>query len=229
MHAGFQKAPRPVGQIRQRSSPMEGISVEATGVAEERRPLVLVHGLWDDQRLFRRLLERLAAKRELFVPHLPHRLGATPLTVLAARLGAQVEQRYGSDAPIDLLGFSMGGVIARIWLQQMGGSRRTRRFYSVGAPQKGTFAAQPWPRWLLAGIADMKRGSPLLHRLNEDLSSLEGVECHSYVGRFDHMVVPASSGKLPVGSCTQLPVWNHRNLIRDSRALDPIVEDLLRP
>lgn len=191
-------------------------------------PLVLVHGLWDDPRVFHRLEERLAGRRELFVPHLPHRLGATPLAVLADRLGAQVTERYGPSAPIDLLGFSMGGVIARIWLQRLGGHRRTRRFYTVAAPQNGTFTAQPWPRWLLAGIADMRRGSPLLRRLNDDLSSLEGVECHSYVGRFDHMVVPVSSGVLPVGSCTLLPVGNHRNLIRDPRALDPIVEDLLR-
>lgn len=191
---------------------------------------MLVHGLWDDPRLFRRLQERLAGRRpDLFVPHLPHRLGATPLLTLAQRLGAQVNGRYGPSTPIDLLGFSMGGVIARTWIQRLGGHRRTRRFYSVASPQRGTFIAQPWPRWLLAGIADMKCGSPLLRLLNDDLSSLEGVECHSYVGRFDHMVVPARSCLLPVGSRTLLPPWNHRNLVRDPRALDPIVEDLLRP
>ncbi len=193
-------------------------------------PLVLVHGLWDDPRLFRRLQERLAGRRaDLFVPHLPHRLGATPLLTLAERLGVQVNGHYGPSTPIDLLGFSMGGVIARTWIQRLGGHRRTHRFYSVASPQRGTFIAQPWPRWLLAGIADMKCGSPLLRHLNDDLSSLEGVECHSYVGRFDHMVVPARSCLLPVGNSTLLPPWNHRNLVRDPRALDPIVEELLRP
>lgn len=193
-------------------------------------PLVLVHGLWDEPRLFRRLEERLAGRRQdLFVPHLPHRLGAIPLLVLAERLGALVDERYGPSAPIDLLGFSMGGVIGRLWVQMLGGHWRTRRFYSVASPHNGTFTAQPWPSWLLAGIADMKRGSPLLRRLNDDLSTLEGVECHSYYGRFDHMVVPASSCMLPVGRTTLLPVWNHRNLILAPRALDPLVEDLLRP
>ncbi|WP_254217244.1 triacylglycerol lipase [Synechococcus sp. CCY 9618] len=193
-------------------------------------PLVLVHGLWDDPRLFRRLQERLAGRLpDLYAPHLSHRCGATPLPVLADRLGTLVEERYGPGRPIDLLGFSMGGVIARQWLQRLGGHRRTRRFFSVGSPQNGTLTAQPWPGWLVAGIADMKRGSPLLRRLNDDLSSLEEVECHSYVGRFDHMVIPPGSGVLPLGSSTRLPVWNHRNLIRDRRALDVLVQDLLRP
>ena len=41
-----------------------------------RRPLVLVHGLWDTPRLFRRLERQLEAHAfPLLVPHLPHRLG----------------------------------------------------------------------------------------------------------------------------------------------------------
>ncbi len=51
-------------------------------------PLVLVHGLWDSPRLFRRLEQLLAGARDpLLVPHLSHRLGATPLLDLAERLG----------------------------------------------------------------------------------------------------------------------------------------------
>ena len=106
-------------------------------------PLVLVHGLWDSPRLFRRLIQGLdQANRPLLAPHLPHGLGWVPLRQLAHRLDQHIQERFGPDTSIDLLGFSMGGVIGRIWLQELGGVQRTRRFFSVGSPQQGTLAAQ---------------------------------------------------------------------------------------
>ena len=39
-------------------------------------PLVLMHGLWDTPRLFRRLIQALdQPERPLLAPHLPHGLG----------------------------------------------------------------------------------------------------------------------------------------------------------
>ena len=71
-------------------------------------PLVLVHGLWDTPRLFRRLEAQLAGRRPaLLIPHLPHGLGTPPLEQLAQRLGEAIEQRFGADQTLDVLGFSM--------------------------------------------------------------------------------------------------------------------------
>ena len=94
------------------------------------RPLVLVHGLLDTPRLFSRLERRLEGQdRPVLSPHLPHRFGAIPLRKLAHQLDGLIQERWGPKTPIDLLGFSMGGVIARIWLQEFGGAKRTHRFY----------------------------------------------------------------------------------------------------
>ncbi|MGB7564263.1 MAG: alpha/beta fold hydrolase, partial [Prochlorococcaceae cyanobacterium] len=102
-------------------------------------PLVLVHGLWDTPQLFRRLVDSLDGRRDpLLMPHLAHRLGATPILELAEILGQAIEGAFGAEQPVDLLGFSMGGVIARSWIQLRGGASRTRRFISVGSPQQGT-------------------------------------------------------------------------------------------
>ena len=193
-------------------------------------PLVLVHGLWDSPRLFRRLEQALAGRRApLLLPHLPHGLGVRPLEDMAAQLDLIITSSFGPDQPLDLLGFSMGGLIGRIWIQLLGGQRRTRRFFSVGSPQQGTLAAQPWPRWLLATVADMKLGSPLLRQLNGDLSTLQGIDCYSYYCRIDPLVVPSWRGVLPVGSVRALPVLSHQHLISKPQALGPIVADLLAP
>ena len=162
-------------------------------------PLVLVHGLWDTPRLFHRLIQGLdQPDRPLLAPHLPHGLGWIPLRQLASRLDQHIQQRFGADTRVDLLGFSMGGVIGRIWLQELGGVQRTRRFLSVGSPQQGTLAAQMIPRPLLAGAADMKVGSRLLRELNRQPDALAGVECSSFFCRWDLMVCPGWRAVLPL-------------------------------
>jgi len=197
--------------------------------AFRRRPLVFVHGLWDSPRLFDRLVRRLDVdQRSLLIPHLPHRLGVVPLVTLAEQLDDHIRQRWGDHCVIDLLGFSMGGIISRVWLQHMGGARRTNRFISVGSPQQGTLTAQWIPHWLLAGLADMKRGSALLRSLNADLSPLHDVDCVSYYCPWDLMVVPGWQAHLPVGTVRSLPVLSHQQLISHSRSLDVLVQALLR-
>ena len=191
-------------------------------------PLVLVHGLWDTPRLFHRLIQGLdQPNRPLLAPHLPHGLGWIPLRQLASRLDQHIQQRFGADSRVDLLGFSMGGIIGRVWLQQLGGARRTHRFISVGSPQQGTLTAQWIPRWLLAGLADMKRGSALLRSLNADPSPLRELDCVSCFCSCDLMVVPGWQARLPVGMVRSIPVLTHQQLIAHPHALDVLMQILL--
>ena len=192
-------------------------------------PLVLVHGMWDTPRLFNRLEQALDRRRgPLLIPPLPHRFGLTPIETQAVLLGTAIEAAFGPEQPIDLLGFSMGGVIARVWIQLLGGHRRTRRLISVGSPQQGTLTAQPWPSWPLAGIADLKAGSPLLQRLNSNLATLQEVDCCSFYCQPDLMVMPAWRAVLPIGPGRSLPVRYHHQLMTLPAALHPLVEELLR-
>ena len=192
------------------------------------RPLILVHGLLDPPRLFSRLERRLEGQhRPVLSPHLPHRFGATPLRKLAQQLDGLIQDRWGLETPIDLLGFSMGGVIARIWLQELGGAKRTHRFISVGSPQQGTLTAQCIPAWLFAGLADMKRGSPLLRALNDNYDNLKVVECISFFCRWDLMVCPGWQAVLPIGTSTAVPVLTHQQLMSHPKSLDLLIESLL--
>ena len=193
-------------------------------------PLVLVHGLFDTPRVFDSLRRRLAGRRSpLLVPHLPHALGSVPLEDLAAMLGSHIEAAFGAEQPVDLMGFSMGGVIGRTWIQLGGGYHRTRRFLSVASPQRGTLAAVPWPRLALAGIADMKPGSDLLRRLDRDIEPLRQIECCSFYCPTDLTVFPGWEAVLPVGPSKPLPVFWHNLLMAEPGSLDPVVAELLRP
>ena len=197
-------------------------------------PLVLVHGLWDTPRLFDRLCTALNGERDpLLIPHLHHGLGHVPLIELAKRLDQHITAAFGCDTKVDLLGFSMGGLVGRAWIQELGGHRRTRRFLCVGSPQRGTLTAQLVPRALLAGIADMKLGSPFLRSLQTSLKRhperLASLDCHSFYCRTDLMVIPSWRGVLPVGSVQHLPARTHPGLVNESRSIARLRALLLQP
>ena len=194
-------------------------------------PLVLVHGLWDTPALFNSLGRAIGQRREVFIPHLPHGLGVVPLEELGASLGRGIEARFGPEAPIDVMGFSMGGLISRAWIQLLGGGQRVRRFTSVASPQQGTWAAQPWPGRFLASVRDMKVGSPFLQRLNSRPEELEGIECCSLYCLADVMVVPGWSAVLPVGRRDVLRPLHlqHNELMAHPASVAQVAGELLRP
>ena len=189
-----------------------------------------MHGLLDSPAVFQPLLRQLGDERPTrLLPPLNLRLGVTSVREAATALGHQIESGFPGQQALDLLGFSIGGVIARSWIQQMGGHRRTRRFISLGSPQQGTFTAQPWSGRLFRGLADVKCGSPLLQELNGNLDTLQAVECHSFYSALDLAVLPGWRAVLPIGPCSMLPVATHPQLLRDPAALRPLARELLRP
>ncbi len=194
-------------------------------------PLVLVHGLWDTPDLFNTLKRTLAGRRGTpFTPHLPHGLGVVPLDQLAIQLNQAIEAEFGPDQILDVMGFSMGGLISRTWIQLQGGHQRVRRFTSVASPQQGTLAAQVWPRWPLASVADMKLGSDLLRRLNGDPGPLAAIDCCSIYCVADVMVVPGWTAVLPVGRRLAFPLHlAHHELMARPEAVELVASELLRP
>ena len=111
-------------------------------------------------------------------------------------------------------------------MQNHDGFLRTKRFFSIGTPHFGTYTAQMIPSFLMTGIAEMKRGSSLLSQLNNDLTSLEKVECTSFFTKWDLMSFPGWQAKLSIGDSYQLPVLTHKELITNSGSLDILAKKI---
>jgi triacylglycerol lipase len=153
--------------------------------------VVLVHGILDTGKVFRSLSDALTERgAECLTPSLTPNDGRDGLEVLAGQLAGIVDSAWGPDAPIDLIGFSMGGLIARYYLQELGGHRRTRRFFAISAP----FGGSLWSRlhWGF-GVSQMRPGSPFLAQLEQSAALLEGMELHSYWTPFDLVIIPPTS------------------------------------
>jgi len=198
-------------------------------LSSRNRPVFLVHGLWNNPKLFEHLIEKIKEdKYELYRPHLPHKFGKTSLRQLAKDLDSKIKELVAPEIEIDLVGFSMGGLISRIWLQNHNGYLRTKRFFSIGTPHFGTYTAQAIPSFFMPGLAEMKRGSSLLSQLNNDLTSLKMVECTSFYTKWDLMSFPGWQSKLSIGDSYDIPVLTHKELITKSTSLDVLVEKIFK-
>jgi triacylglycerol lipase len=163
--------------------------------------VVLVHGIYDNGAVFSSLSGYLGKRgAECLAPSLLPSDGSAGLEDLARKLAAIVDGAFGPDTPIDLVGFSMGGLVSRYYLQELGGYRRTRRFFAISVPFAGSWWSRVYPG---QGIAQMRPGSAFLAQLDQTADLLDGVSVYSYWTPFDLVIVPPTSS-----------VWTHAENIR---------------
>jgi len=189
-------------------------------------PTILVPGFKDDAATLRRLVTFLEKAGLNPYPISPQPSdGAVGIDALAAQLADAINNAFGTQQPINLVGFSMGGLICRTYLQQLGGMARTRCLITVATPHQGTWTAYTYNR---PACLQMRPGSTFLAELNEDFTRLEQVKFISIWTPLDLTILPATSSCLPVGE--MLPVISpfHAMLLFDPRILRMIAEGLHR-
>lgn len=99
--------------------------------------------------------------------------GTGDLLEQAAVLEEAVENAYASGAPsVDVVGYSAGGVVARLWVSRNGGSHQARRVVTLGAPMHGTGLAAAGgalvPGACPAACVQLAPGSALLQELAKE-------------------------------------------------------------
>lgn len=93
---------------------------------------------------------------------------------------------------IDLVCHSLGGLVARCYLQELGGARRVNRCITLGTPHCGTYNAY----WLANRVGrEMRPGSIVLRRLHESRAASGDVQFLSVIGGADNLVIPRISAR----------------------------------
>jgi triacylglycerol lipase len=152
--------------------------------------------------------------------------GTVGLPELAVQLATYIEQKLPAVAPFDLVGFSMGGVVSRYYIQRLGGHERVQRLVTISAPHHGTVTAYLSRR---PGARQMRPDSALLAELNGDLSGLARVDVTSVWTPLDLMILPPESSRLPIGREVLVPAPLHALMLHDPRALRAVAEALAAP
>lgn len=193
-------------------------------------PIVLVHGLVDNRSAFaviRRALRRRGYGRVSTVNYSPL---TADVRAAAARLGRRIERICADTGyeQVHVVGHSLGGLIARYYVQRLGGDERVHTLVTLGSPHQGTQLARLFP---LLVTRQLRPGS----RLMSDLAA--PARCRTrFVSVWsdrDEVIVPQRSGELrhPDLSATGVRVHavGHLSLLVDSRAVQAVVRALSAP
>jgi triacylglycerol lipase len=192
-----------------------------------RNPVLLIHGIDDTAALFWKMTPYLAQQGwSVHSLDLKPNNGDVGLEKLAQQVADYIDKTFSPDQPIDLVGFSMGGIVSRYYVQRLGGLKRVQRFVTIASPHHGTWTAYFRPN---VGGSQMKRGSAFLDRLNQDVAVLDRINFTSIWTPLDLMILPAASSRMPVGKNVQVPVSGHAWMVTDPRSLRAVTEALLEP
>lgn len=188
--------------------------------------VVLVHGLWNTVNIFGRLHGYLENQGwDVYAVSLIPNNGDIGIEQQAEQLYEFIKLSLGSQQSFCLLGFSMGGLVSRYYLQRLGGLRRVRRFIAVSVPHYGSALA--WFRWNIGGL-QMRPGSDFLTDLNRDMEKLSVCRPLSLWTPYDLLVLPARHCCLPVGENQRLLVRTHDEMLWDEKSLAAIAKGLIR-
>ncbi|ERT05831.1 alpha/beta hydrolase fold family protein [Lyngbya aestuarii BL J] len=195
--------------------------------SSHRNPVILIHGIFDTTAIFRKMSAYLTQQGwEVHCFNLIPNYGFLGLDRLAAQITDYVDRTFPPDQPIDLVGFSMGGLVSRYYVQRLGGIKRVQRLITISSPHNGTWTAY---FYVTPGTLQMRPTSKFLKDLNQDIDLLDQINFTSLWTPLDVMIVPASSSQLPVGQEVQLNVLFHSWMVQDSQCLNKIAETLSAP
>ena len=196
----------PLGLVRERAGARDGQRRDLAGLSPVQRglvvgdveasgtPILLVHGMVDNRSVFtvlRRALRRRGFARVLSLNYSPL---TSDVRLAATSLATRVEQVCAEAGVerIHLIGHSMGGLIARYYVQRLGGDERVHTLVTLGTPHHGTLPAYLLPHRL---ARQLRPGSDLVTELAEPAPHCR-TRFLSVWSDLDQMIVPKRAARL---------------------------------
>jgi triacylglycerol lipase len=188
--------------LRDGDRPLIGAAQDKPG------PVVLVPGYGGSTHGLGRLAGKLRAHgRTAAVFHLPGN-GTGDLREQARALSGFVTRIRGDAPSVDVIGYSAGGIVTRLWISDFGGRAITRRVVTLGSPHHGTrvaglaraFASSSCP----AACQQLAPDSPVLGELNDGDETPDGPLWTAVYTSMDQVVTPPDSGRLDGATTVRL-------------------------
>ncbi|WP_373412811.1 lipase family alpha/beta hydrolase, partial [Streptomyces sp. NRRL B-24572] len=181
----------PSGIVAERLSP----APTPTTITPGSRPVVLLHGFVDNRSVFVLLRRSLVRHGRDCVESLNYSPLTCDLRAAAELLGRRVDEirtRTG-HAEVDVVGHSLGGLIARYYVQRLGGDARVRTLVTLGTPHSGTTVAPLADAHPL--VRQMRPGSEVLRELAGPASGCR-TRFVSFWSDLDQVMVPVETARL---------------------------------
>jgi pimeloyl-ACP methyl ester carboxylesterase len=218
------------------ASPQRFVLVPDAG-DRETTAVVFVHGFLAAGAVFdpmRREVERrlgLPTVDFTYAPTASFEQVAERLARVVARAAELVPRRSpGGDEHgprVDLVGHSLGGLLARWYLQELGGARNVRRLVTLATPHGGTRTARIAP--VALGRA-LRPDSDVVRRLKEGRHRAGAVRHVAIVAGGDLMVTPPeSAAALEDAEVIWIDGLGHNEMLFDRRVHAHVVRALAGP
>ncbi|MFJ8030840.1 esterase/lipase family protein [Streptomyces sp. NPDC096032] len=192
----------PTGLVQERRAalpPGEGPDPAAAGTARlpvrSGPPVVLLHGFIDNRSVFVLLRRSLVQHGRQRVESLNYSPLTCDIRAAAELLGRHIDEiceRTGSTR-VDIVGHSLGGLIARYYVQCLGGDLRVRMLVTLGTPHAGTRVAP------LANahpiVRQMRPGSEVIEELSRPAPGCR-TRFVSFWSDLDSLMVPLETACL---------------------------------
>ncbi len=189
-----------------------------------RKCVLLVHGLNDTRAIFQTMAPSLIKLGwSVYDLDLLPSNGELPLDKLAQQVADYVNATFSSEQKLSLIGFSMGGIVSRYYIQRLGGIEKVKNFITIASPHQGTWVAQLFHT---PGCVQMRPNSAFLQDLAKDVEILGRINFTSIWTPYDLIIVPANSSQLPVGKNIPLHVLRHDWMVTDARCLQVVAQAL---
>lgn len=207
--------------------PSRDIGTREVG-AEAATPVLLVHGMFGTGKDLADLQQYLAARgfSPVVAMDLSANDGSAPIADLSKEVAIAVEKLRNETgrSQVDVVGYSMGALVSRHFIQRRGGKEMVRRFVSIAGPQHGVVGGLLSNR---AGALDMRPESALVRDLESDTKPFDPVEVFDFWFPLDPVIVPSFSAILK-GTRLSCPfiVKSHGDMIHDNRTQAAIAEVL---
>jgi len=151
----------------------------------DQRTVVLVHGYGGNRTTFLPLKAYLRAHGLRQILAFDYR--SSEGIEHAARDLRDYLRRSVRGGRVDLVCHSLGGLVARVYLEQLGGARRVDRCITLGTPHRGTYNAY----WLASRVGrELRPDSAVLERLAASGARATRVRYTSVVAGSDNIVIP---------------------------------------
>ena len=158
-------------------------------------PVLLVHG-YGHNRSGWFLLDRTLRKAGFTSVHTMNYVawGREGVPELAARLAQRVDEirRLTGAEKVHVVGHSMGGVLLRYYVQELGGDRSVDTAVTIASPHEGTVVAMFGAG---AGARDLRPGSRVMRRLAAGVRRSD-VRWVAFYSNLDALIQPAASAML---------------------------------
>ncbi len=178
--------------------------------APDRNPVLLIHGIAEDESGMKRMGTYLRAEGwEVHTISLRPNWGQAGLEPLARDIAKYADEEL-RGRKFDLVGFSMGGLVSRYYMQRLGGVQRVERFVTLSAPHCGSYWACLVPN---DGCREMRPGSSFLRDLDTDAEQLRRVKFTSLYTPWDLAIVPSRSSLMPQARNVKVPVGSHPGMV----------------